>query len=277
MGSDFRLQLKVWGVRGSIPTPVRENLGYGGNTPCLEVRSASGQILIIDAGTGIRDLGNSLVEELGGQPMSLRVFLSHFHGDHIHGLPFFAPLNYAENEVTFYARPRSASLEEVLGAHIREPFFPVDFSSFVARKNPVDIGLEPLTLEDVTVRPFPLAHPQGATGYRIESQGATIVYASDHEHGDPELDDTLRELSRDADILIYDAQFTPEEYERHRGWGHSTWLEATRVAREAGVGQLILFHHSPFRDDESLDRVVGEAKSHFANTVAAREGSAFAL
>ncbi len=277
MSDDYRLQLRIWGVRGSIPTPVRENLGYGGNTSCLEVRLPDDQVLVFDAGTGIRDLGNSLIEEAAGQALSLRVFFTHFHGDHINGLPFFAPLNYEGNEITFHAHRTAVSLAEVLEGHIREPYFPVDFSDFPARRSLVEIDHEPMTLEGATVRPFPLNHPQGATGYRIESGGATIVYASDHEHGEPEIDAIVLEHSRNADILVYDAQYTPADYERHRGWGHSTWLEATKLAREAGVGRLLLFHHSPHRDDESLGEIVREAQAHFENTHAAREGSVLSL
>jgi phosphoribosyl 1,2-cyclic phosphodiesterase len=277
MSDDYRLQLKIWGVRGSIPTPVQENLGYGGNTSCLEVRLPGGEVLVFDAGTGIRALGNSLIAESGGQPLSLSLFFTHFHGDHIHGLPFFAPLNHEENEITFRAHPTAVSLEQVLEGQIREPYFPVDFSEFPAQPNHVEIEHEPLTVAGATVIPFPLNHPQGATGYRIESAGATIVYASDHEHGEPEIDAIVLEHSREADILLYDAQFTPDDYERHRGWGHSTWLEATKLAREAGVGRLLLFHHSPSRNDASLEEIVREARTHFENTHAAREGEVLSL
>ena len=277
MSDDYRLQLKIWGVRGSIPTPVQENLGYGGNTSCLEVRLPGNQVLVFDAGTGIHDLGNSLIEEAKGRPLSLSVFFTHFHGDHIHGLPFFAPLNYEGNEITFRAHRTAVSLAEVLEGHIREPYFPVDFSAFPARRNLVEIEHEPMSIAGATVLPFPLNHPQGATGYRVESAGATIVYASDHEHGKPEIDAIVLEHSREADILVYDAQYTPADYERHRGWGHSTWLEATKLAREAGVGRLLLFHHSPHRDDASLREIVREAQGHFENTHAAREGSVLSL
>jgi len=277
MDNDHRLQLKLWGVRGSIPTPVQENLGHGGNTSCLEVRLPGNQVLVFDAGTGIRDLGNSLVEEAAGQPLSLNVFFTHFHLDHIHGLPFFSPLNHEGNEITFRAHRTVVSLAEVLEGQIREPYFPVDFSAFPAQRNLVEIEHEPVTVAGATVLPFPLNHPQGATGYRVELAGATVVYASDHEHGEPEIDASVLEHSRGADILVYDAQYTPEDYERHRGWGHSTWLEATKLAREAGVGQLLLFHHSPHRDDEAVNAIVREARGHFENTSAAREGSVFSL
>jgi ribonuclease BN (tRNA processing enzyme) len=129
-----------------------------------------------------------------------------------------------------------------------------------------------MSIGDLEVRPFPLHHPNGATGYRIESSNAAIVYASDHEHGDAATDAILLEYSRDADILIYDAQYTPKEYEQRRGWGHSTWREAVRLAQEASVRQLILFHHDPLRTDRELDAIVREAQQEFPNTIAAREG-----
>jgi phosphoribosyl 1,2-cyclic phosphodiesterase len=168
-------------------------------------------------------------------------------------------------------------LFEVLEGHIREPYFPVDFEAFPAQRRLVEIDHEPLSIGEATIVPFRLHHPQGATGYRIEADGASVVYASDHEHGDPDTDAILLEHAQGADILVYDAQYTPEDYERHVGWGHSTWLEATKLAREAGVERLLLFHHSPFRDDESLDEIVREARRYFENTGGAKEGSVFTL
>jgi phosphoribosyl 1,2-cyclic phosphodiesterase len=274
---DYRLRLSFWGVRGSIPTPVRENLRYGGNTSCLEVRLGGGEILVFDAGTGIRALGNSLTSGTPDERLVIHVFFTHFHGDHIHGLPFFAPLNHEHNQVTFRAHRTGVGLFDVLEGHIREPYFPVDFADFPAQRKLIEIDHEPLSIGEATIRPFRLHHPQGATGYRIEVDGAAIVYASDHEHGNPETDAILLEHARDADILVYDAQYTPEDYERHVGWGHSTWLEATKLAREAGVERLLLFHHSPFRDDDSLDEIVREARTHFESTSAAREGSVLTL
>ena len=152
------------------------------------------------------------------------------------------------------------------------PYFPVPFSLLEAQIEVQQIGESPLTIGSVSVSAFPLRHPQNAWGYRLESGGVSIVHASDFEHGDPGFDRLLRESVRNADLLIFDSQFTPEEYEQYRGWGHSTWLEAARVARDANVKRLVLFHHHPDHDDEALVRIVEHARAEFPNTQAAVEG-----
>jgi phosphoribosyl 1,2-cyclic phosphodiesterase len=252
------IELTFWGVRGSMPTPVAENLGYGGNSACISIRYGDQPLVILDAGTGIRALGNTLSET---EPLHL--LLTHFHWDHIQGIPSFAPIQNA----TIYSSADPAELERILAAQMRPPYYPV---TMPANLNYRKIGEE--SVGDLLVRPFALHHPNGATGYRIESPEATIVYASDHEHGDAAADITLRDYARDADILIYDAQYTPEEYEHRRGWGHSTWREAVKLAKEAGVRQLILFHHDPSRTDRQVEAIVREAQREFPNTIAAREG-----
>lgn len=277
METDYRMKLSLWGVRGSTPTPQRENLGYGGNTSCVEVRLPEGEVFIFDGGTGIRSLGESLEAERDGAGATYKIFLTHFHWDHTQGIPFFAPLYDEKNEVVFHAHNSQFGVEEVLKRQIQAPYFPVDLDRMGAGKEFVRLGDDPLRYGRVTVHSFPLNHPPQTAGYRIESQGAAIVYATDLEHGDPEFDSVLRDYSRNADILIYDSQYTPESYSEHKGWGHSTWLEATRLAEEAGVKQLILFHHDPSHDDETLGGIVAEARRHFAKTDGAREGDSYIL
>jgi phosphoribosyl 1,2-cyclic phosphodiesterase len=268
----FRLQLKFWGVRGSTPTPTQENLGYGGNTSCIEIRSGNGELLIIDGGTGIRNLGTSLTEEFPAQPLKLTLLLTHFHWDHIQGLPFFVPLYNPANEVTIYSFPSAQQIRERLHGLMTTPYFPVEFEGLAASIQLIHAGGEIIRSGDLCVRSFPLNHPQGACGYRVESNGAVIVFASDLEHGHPELDNVLREHAAGADVLIYDAQYTPDEYVSRRGWGHSTWLEATKVAKDAGVKKLILFHHDPSHTDAAIEAKVTEAKRRFEHSCAAREG-----
>jgi phosphoribosyl 1,2-cyclic phosphodiesterase len=256
------LDLTFWGVRGSIPTPVAENLGHGGNTACLTIRHA-GQLLIFDAGSGIRALGNTVTTA------QAHLFLTHFHWDHIQGIPYFAPIYDPDFRLTIHSSVDPRDLEQILTAQMRPPYYPVPTGAKLSYQQIQTAGIG---IGDMIVRPFPLHHPNGATGYRIESPEATIVYASDHEHGDPFTDTGVRAYSQDADVLIYDAQYTPGEYEHHRGWGHSTWREAVQLAHAANVKRLILFHHDPLRTDRQLEAIAGEARSEFANTIAAKEG-----
>jgi phosphoribosyl 1,2-cyclic phosphodiesterase len=258
-----QLDLTFWGVRGSIPTPVPENLGFGGNTACIAIRFSGHPALIFDAGSGIRALGNTLQEE-----KTLHVFLTHFHWDHIQGIPFFAPLYRQGCNTTVHSSVSPIDLERTLAAQMLPPYYPIVMPQCEYRQNE---GTD-ATIGDILIRPFPLHHPNGATGYRIESPNASIVYASDHEHGNPEADAILLRHARDADVLIYDAQYTPAEYVRRRGWGHSTWLEAVKLAHLAQVKQLILFHHDPYRTDKQLEAIVRDAQSEFKNTIAAKEG-----
>ena len=265
------MELRFWGVRGSIPAPGPDTVIFGGNTACIEVRPSGGEVIVIDGGTGIRNLGAALAKEFPG-PVSPHVLLTHFHWDHIQGIPFFAPLLSPSNEVTFYSGFPAARTREVLEAQMRGPYFPVPFSRLAARRHVAEVGATPLRIGSATVRAFAMHHPQGAWGYRIEADGAVLVHACDAEHGDPDLDGVLRQAAEGADVLIYDSQYTPEEYEARRGWGHSTWLHATRLAREAGVGRLLLFHHDPDRDDAGVARIEVAARGEFARTDAAREG-----
>ncbi len=272
MVRDFRMRLRFWGVRGSIPTPLIENLEYGGNTACVEIRLPSGEVFIFDGGTGIRELGLLLSREFTRHPISLNLFLTHFHWDHIQGIPFFAPLYSEQNRVVFYGHGALGHPEKMLFGQMQAPYFPLGLDRAAAKKEFVEMESQDLKFGSVTIRPFPLNHPQGALGYRIERNGAVIVYATDLEHGDARLDRVLREHAEGADILIYDAQYSPEEYQTHRGWGHSTWLEAVRVAADAKVGQLILFHHDPSHDSTVIREIVAAGRRHFPSTLAAREG-----
>jgi len=273
MENPDRPLLTFWGVRGSIPTPKPDCLGYGGNTTCLELRLPSGEILIFDGGTGVNGLGDSLMQRANGECLRLAFFLTHFHWDHIQGIPFFAPLYSPRNEVTFYSFPDAAHTREVLEGQMTVPYFPVNFGFLPAKRNFEQTANRPLEFSGTRVHAFPMNHPQQAYGYRVEHGGAVLVFASDLEHGNPELDRVLRQQAEGADVLIYDAQFTPEEYETRRGWGHSTWLEATRVAREVGAKRLILFHHAPEHRDSTMDEILQHAREHFPNTEVARERS----
>jgi phosphoribosyl 1,2-cyclic phosphodiesterase len=268
----FRLQVKFWGVRGSTPTPNHANLGYGGNTACIEIRLPNKELIVIDGGLGVRNLGLSLLQEFPSQTMALKVFLTHFHWDHIQGLPFFPPLYNPANSISFHSFPAKEIIRETLTGQMTTPYFPVNFALLAAAHDFVQITEEPIHYGNLSVQAFPLNHPQGACGYRIESEGAVVVVATDLEHGNPESDRILRRYAEGADVLIYDAQYTPEEYPLRKGWGHSTYVEGARVADDAGVKELVLFHHDPSHTDSFLDRMVEDAQKEFSKTCAAREG-----
>ncbi len=279
MNTDFRLELKFWGVRGSIPTPAPENLGYGGNTTCLELRLPTGESVVIDGGTGARKLGLHLVEASAGQSIDLEILMTHFHWDHIQGIPFFAPLYSPKNRITFHTSRPPEEVRNILEGQMTHPYFPVQFELLGAQRafSSFDQGGKSLRGGALHVVPFELNHPQGATGFRLEAGGAVIVHACDHEHGDPRLDRSIREHAEGADILIYDSQFTPAEYASKQGWGHSTWLEGVKVAQDAQVKLLILSHHDPSHTDEFMDAVLAEAREHFPAVEIAREGRAYRI
>jgi phosphoribosyl 1,2-cyclic phosphodiesterase len=266
------MQVRFWGVRGSTPTPQVENLRYGGNTSCVEVRIKD-QIYVFDCGTGFRNLGKHLEREANGTPLSARIFLSHFHWDHIQGIPFFAPLYHRpQNRFIFHSSNRTCGLQRALEEQMSEPFFPVSMNEMAAGREFFDMGEEQLEFDHCTVHSMWLNHPQGCLGFRIESQGKSVVYATDNEPGDPVFDKNVRKLAEGADVLIYDAQYLPEEYEAcKRGWGHSHWREAIKVVMQSGAKELILFHHDPDHTDQCIDSIVSQAREHYPRVRAAAE------
>jgi phosphoribosyl 1,2-cyclic phosphodiesterase len=269
------VKLKFWGVRGSTPTPERRNSRHGGNTPCLEVRLANGTTLIFDCGSGLRALGKSLIRQHGEKPIVAYLFLTHFHWDHIQGIPFFAPLYRKGNAFFFHAVSLKArELQDAVEGQMISPYFPVDMSIMGAVRHFYDIGTKPLNINGATISSVALNHPQGNVAYRIEADGGSLVYATDTEPGSPIHDQNVRQIAQGADVFIYDSQYTPEQlHGEKKGWGHSSWVEAVKIAQEASVGKLVLFHHDPEHEDTTIDGLVGQARKHFANTIAAAEGT----
>jgi len=275
-------KLSFWGVRGSTPTVDPATWRFGGNTPCLDFVAADGTQFILDCGTGLRALGTRWASQ-NVRPTKSHVFVTHYHWDHIQGLPFFAPLYDEKNEFQFYSFRSEFlgrdSLRQVLETQMALPYFPVDFSAMSARRKfrEVEDGEVFLIGENKVITRW-LNHPQGCMGIRIETPAGTIVYATDNEPGDPSLDLNLRELAAGADIFVNDAQFTPAQLAGPRkGWGHSSWREGVHVAREVNAKTLVLFHHDPDSTDRIVDGILREAREEFDSVFAASEGMVITL
>ncbi len=273
------MRIKFWGVRGSTPTPERRNSRYGGNTCCVEIRLANGTIIVIDCGSGLRSLGKSLLREFGAHPIHGYVFMTHFHWDHIQGIPFFGPLYRKGNVFLFHSVQRKGlELRAAVEGQMVNPYFPVDMSAMGAIRHFFDLDERPIDVNGAIISSAPLNHPQECVGYRVDADGASFVFATDTEPGSPFHDRTVRDLAKGADVLVYDAQYSPEQVAGDKkGWGHSSWLEGTRIAKEAGVNQLILFHHDPDNDDTYVDGLVEKARQEFPRVAGAAEGMEFEL
>lgn len=280
---DFRV--KFWGTRGSIPTPGPGTVKYGGNTSCLEVRCGK-ELIILDAGTGIRDLGVELLKET---PVRASILFSHVHWDHVQGIPFFQPAYIPGNEFKLYGNKNwDTKLENALKLQMQSPNFPItldELNAVGAKMEYIDIDFGTIfrlgNSDRIIVRSVELRHPDRAFGFRIEYGGKSLVYAPDTENL-PEPGDKILELSHDADVLIHDAQYTHEEYyapgsESKANWGHSTPEAAARTAAAANVKELILFHHDPYHEDATVDRMLLVASAIFPNVIAASEGMVIGL
>ena len=273
------LAVTFWGVRGSLPTPTADNLRVGGNTVCVELRSGH-QTLIIDAGTGIAGCGQHLLEGDSGASRQISILLSHFHWDHLQGLPFFEPLYRHDYHLRFLNSAPGETTQARLQQLMQPPYFPVAWDQTASSKEYITLPPSGLKLGDLQVTPVALNHPQGATGYRIVAPDASsFLYASDFEHGDPCCDQLLIEAARNVKLLVYDAQYTPEEYDvaGRRGWGHSTWRAAARIAQESNVHRLVLFHHDPSHTDVMMADIERKTRELFVNTDVAREGNSILI
>jgi phosphoribosyl 1,2-cyclic phosphodiesterase len=267
------MTIRFWGVRGSIATPGPQTARYGGNTSCVEMRCGRRR-LVFDAGSGLRLLGQEL--DRAGRKVDLDLFYSHTHLDHVVGLPFFAPAYAAGNRIRMWAGHLKPPLgiKAVLDKMMSAPLFPVPLGILAAHLEFRDFAAGETLAPHAGIRlaTAPLNHPDNATGYRVEFAGKSVAYITDTEHRGGESDPNVSLLMRDADIAIYDCMYTEAEYPAHRGWGHSTWEEAVRLAQEAGVKQLVIFHHDPDHDDAEMDRIAAAARELMPGAIVAREG-----
>ncbi|GGB41188.1 MBL fold metallo-hydrolase [Roseibium aquae] len=266
--------LRIWGARGSTPTPGASTLRYGGETTCFEIR-VGGRMILVDCGSGARNLGLDLCAKDG--PRSFDVLFTHTHLDHICGLPFFKPAFFPGFDVRAWAghfQDNSTDLMDIVSRIMSPPIFPLAAKSLKSLSfHTFEAGRPlPLGIDGLTVRTMRLNHPGGACGYRFEFGGKSICIITDHEHGNPVVDDALPDFVRQADIMIYDAMYTDGEYERYRGWGHSTWQKAVELAGKAAVKVPVLFHHDPCRSDDELDEIGLAARGVYPTTLVASEG-----
>jgi phosphoribosyl 1,2-cyclic phosphodiesterase len=274
MSDAATMSVRFWGVRGSLPSPGPDTVIVGGNTPCVEVE-AGGTRLILDAGSGMRALGDSLLAR--GQHKQTTLLLSHVHWDHVMGLPFFTPIYMPGCELQVYSGSNGEPMRSLLRRQMSAPMFPIDLERVGARLAFAELGdNERRQIGDITVETALLNHPDPVHAFRLEFGGRSVVYATDTEHYSC-VDPRLKRLARGADLLIYDAQYTPEEYAGEVGpprvgWGHSTYAAGAELAEAAGVQNLALFHHDPRRTDEQVATIVRRAQALFPSTVAAREG-----
>ena len=279
------MKLRVWGCRGSLAAPGADTVRYGGNTSCVEVRSDSGDVVVLDAGTGIRPLGVQLADE---DIKRVHLLLTHLHLDHLQGLGFFRPLYRPDVELHIWGPPSPVQpLAERIATYMSPPLFPVRLADIPSDVTFHDAPEEPIAIGNLSFRASLVTHKGPTVGYRIEEHGRSVVYLPDHE---PSLGVAIADqpadwlsgyqLAHGADVLLHDAQYGDEEYDRHRGWGHSAIGHVVAFARKAEVERLVLFHHDPYHTDEEIEALVAEAREVWGDgqrVCSAWEGMTFQL
>ena len=267
------MKVTFYGTRGSIPVCEPGFREFGGNTTCIRVTFANGRITILDAGSGLRNLGKDLEKEGHEQYDNIIISFSHFHWDHIQGLPFFHPFYDPNRTLTLNAMGANREVEDVqkiFQTQTQKEYFPIPIDQMGAEIQYAPPAQRTLIEEDASITAMPHNHPGGAYSFRIEENGRSFVFCTDVEHGDS-LDQRVVRLAEGADLLIHEAQYTPKELLHKRGWGHSSWEQAIQVAELAQVGRLILTHHDPDHDDACLRKIERACQKRFPNCLLARE------
>lgn len=266
------VKIKFWGVRGSFPIP-RSNDDFGGNTSCVELRSNKNEIVIFDMGTGLRALGNSIIEN-DPDITDINILLSHFHYDHVLGFLMFAPLFIDKYNINIYAPGETDNeIKSRFQSFLKSTFWPVNMDMFTSKItfNHYTSGNFNIS-ENIKVTNSPHGHPGGANSLRVDIDRFSVTYITDCEHPENHLNQNVIDIAKNTDILIHDAQYTPDQMRKHKGWGHSSWENGVNVAKAANVKKLILFHHNPDHGNSILECIEKDAKNIFANTSSAREG-----
>ena len=270
--------INFWGVRGSIPTPGKKFIKYGGNTSCVEL-SIENQVIIFDMGSGIKNLGDNLIKK---NIKEFNIFMSHFHYDHTCGLPFFKPAYNSKCSFTINAGiiPNKEKALAILNKQICSPSFPITINDFKANVhfNDFVVGEDIYLMNDkIKIMSISLNHPDGAVGYRVQYENKSICYITDHEHLLDKKDINLIKFIDNTDVLIYDSTYQDEEFDNYIGWGHSTWQQGARIAKEANVENYFIFHHNPDNDDNVMETIEKKSKKIYNNIEVAKEGMSFSL
>jgi len=256
------MRVHCWGSRGSFPVSGAEFIRYGGDTSCVEVESDKGDLVILDAGTGIHAFGSHFASIACRKAVNL--VCTHAHLDHIMGFPFFSPIFDERTTLNVYGCPcANDSLETAIRKLMRTPYFPVDFSALPSEITFHEVSAAPFKIGTLTLTPIRLNHPNGGCGYRIEERGKALVFITDNEleYGKPGFDaDYIENFCANADLLIHDAEYTDEEYKRYESWGHSKYTDAIKLAKTAKVKRLGLYHINTKRTDDQMDALVAEAQ-----------------
>ena len=256
------MRIRCWGARGSIPVSGPEYLKYGGDTTCIEIRTQEDEIIIIDAGSGIRKLGNQLLTE---KRYRYHMIFTHAHWDHILGFPFFKPIYMKKTSIQMYGCPfTQESIRNMISRVMTSPNFPVDFENIQAKISYREACRSQFSIKAMTIVPIYASHPNSGIGYKFLEDGKSFVFLTDNElafqhPGGLAFADYVQ-FAREADLLLHDAEFSPEEYKTRRTWGHSTYPDALRLALEARVKKFGLFHHNQDRPDSAVDEIVEECR-----------------
>ena len=273
--------IKFWGVRGSNPTPDKDKMHYGGDTSCIEIRTKENDLIILDMGTGLRNLGSHIIED-STYGNEINIFLSHYHWDHIMGFFYFAPLYDSRFTINIHGYNAKTSIKTLSEALMNKSFWPVDKDMYKAKINFIEMpkSSNELALAEVnktniyySIHP----HPNGTNSFRVETDNKKIVYITDCEHPEGKLNENVVKIADEADILIHDSHYTIRDLKTYKGWGHSSWKQAVDVAIVSKSKRLILFHYAPNYDDSQVEANEKNAQKQFLNTTASYQGLSITL
>jgi len=262
--------LKFWGVRGSRSTAESDKLKYGGDTSCVEIRTKDNDLIILDMGTGLSKLGETILSD-STYPKNINIFLSHYHWDHLLGFLNFTPLFDKSFSITIYGNNKLTSIDKISEKILDKAFWPVSLDMLKAKINFVELGNEPVIINNSKIDFKDHSHPNGATSYKVTIDNFSILYSTDSEHRNNKLNENVLKMAKNTDILIHDSHFTEEDLEDHIGWGHSSWKQAVNVAIKSGAKKLFLFHYSPEYNDDIIDSIEQKAQGLLETCEAAKQ------